>query len=68
MSHIDESTHIEMASAIGALIDVIEAVQARSGHPLSYQEMHVVRASKDLRVAAVLQLRQAGVLPPGGSK
>jgi hypothetical protein len=67
MSHIDESTHIEMANAIGALVDVIEHLQARSGHPLSYQEMHVVRHSKDLRIAAVQQLRAAGVLPPGGA-
>lgn len=68
MSHIDESTHVEMANAIGSLIDVIESLQARSGHPLSYQEMHVVRHSKDLRIVAIKQLRSAGVLPPGGGK
>ena len=68
MSHIDESTHIEMANAIGALIDIIEAIQARSGHPLAYQEMTVIRQSKDLRIAAIQQLRAAGVLPPGGGK
>jgi hypothetical protein len=68
MSHIDESTHIEMANAIGALIDIIEAIQARSGHPLAYQEMTTIRQSKDLRVAAIQQLRAAGVLPPGGNE
>jgi hypothetical protein len=57
-----------MANAIGSLIDVIESIQARSGHPLGYAEMHTVKASKDLRITAIMQLRAAGVLPPGGGK
>ena len=66
--HLDESTHIEMANALGSLCDVIEALQARSGQPLSYVEMHVIRHAKDLRIAAIRQMRAAGVLPPGGPK
>jgi hypothetical protein len=68
VNHIDESTHVEMANAIGSLIDIIESIQARSGHPLGYAEMHTVKASKDLRITAIMQLRAAGVLPPGGGK
>lgn len=66
--HLEESTHIEMAQAIHALCDVIDAIQTRSGHPLSYTEMHVIRHAKDLRVAAIRQMRAAGFLPPGGTK
>lgn len=67
MSHyIDESTHIQMGNSMDALIDVIEAIQARTGHPLSYAEMHVVRHAKDLRQIDIRQLRLAGVMPPAG--
>lgn len=66
--HLDESTHIEMANALGLLCDVIEHLQARSGQPLSYQEMHAIRHAKDLRITAIRQMRAAGVLPPGGTK
>jgi len=66
-THIDESTHIQMANAIGALCDVVDALQARTGHPLSYQEMTTIRQSKDLRIAAIRQLRADGVMPPAGT-
>ena len=63
MSHIDESTHVQMANAIGELTELIESLQARSGHPLSYQEMTTIRQAKELRTAAVRQLKASGVLP-----
>lgn len=66
-NHIDESTHVQMANAIGSLCEVVEALQARTGHPLSYQEMTTIRQSKELRTAAIRQLKAAGVLPPSGT-
>lgn len=64
MSYIDESTHLQLVNACVALRGIIESIQARSGHPLSYDEMATVRQTSELVKAATTQLRLAGVLPP----
>lgn len=64
MSYIDESTHLQMGFSMDALIETIEALQARTGHPLSYAEMHIIRHAKELRKADRRQLQLAGVIPP----
>lgn len=53
-NYIDESTHLQL----------IEALQARTGHPLSYAEMHVIRHGTQLEDAARVQVRRAGIPPP----
>lgn len=62
--HIDESTFLQLIEAVAAQRDVIESLQARTGHPLSYVEMHVVRHSKDLEGVARTQARLSGIVPP----
>ncbi len=64
MSYIDESTHLQLIEAVKAHREVIESLQARSGHPLSYSEMHVIRHGAQLEDAARVQVRRAGILPP----
>lgn len=67
MSPIDESTHIQLIESVNALLGVIESLQARTGHPLSYADMHTIKRSRDLEQAARIQLRRAGILPPAPS-
>lgn len=64
LSYIDESTHLQMGNSMDALIETVEALQARTGHPLSYGEMHVIRHGTQLEDAARVQVRRAGILPP----
>ena len=63
-NYIDESTHLQLIEAVKAHREVIEALQARTGHPLSYAEMHVIRHGTQLEDAARFQVRRAGILPP----
>lgn len=65
--YIDESTHLQLIEAVKAQREVIESLQARSGQPLSYAEMHVIQHSAQLEDAARVQARRAGITPPAPS-
>ena len=64
MSYIDESTYLQLIEAVKSHREVVEALQARTGHPLSYHEMHVIRHGAQLEDAARVQVRRARILPP----
>lgn len=61
---IDESTHLQLIEALKAHRGVIEALQARTGHPLSYAEIDIIQHGASLEYAARYQARLAGILPP----
>lgn len=62
--YIDEGTHLQLIEALKAHREVIESLQARTGHPLSYAEMHIIHHGAQLEDAARVQARRAGITPP----
>ena len=60
----DESTVRQLIECVKSHREIIGAIQARSGHPLSYAEMDIVRHGIDLEGAARSQARNAGITPP----
>lgn len=62
-SYLDESTHCQMAEAIGILIKIIERMETDPILPRpTYEEKFAIRKAEDLRMAAIKQLRDSGVL------
>jgi len=70
MDCINTCTCRQLIECLKSHREVIEAIQARSGHPLSYTEMHVIRHGIDLEAVARSESRHADIVPPSppGSK
>jgi len=58
----DESTHLQMASALEEQAREIEAMAAEEGRPLNYWRLTMVNKSRELARIARAQLRAAGVI------